>query len=375
MLRSIGGLPAHIAGAFLATRSASSRPTAALYFVFDRRGHAVYTIADDGPAQKIIEVGAEPGACSIPTRVRHRPVRRQLRRRRRADPAASASRCSPPSGGRLGGFTLPGRELPRLTLDNMVLNGIGSLQYTGATILINQPERGCARDGADARRARRPARSASCARPATRAIANCTSRSTSACRSSIPPAASTSSSWPACRCSASTTRAGSSCSSGTSKAPRSTSTCSACRPRWPTRRTDDGDVLPLVPPAVRTAGVDYQGNLWISLTAPFTYVYDRSGDKIRTVQFKGADVLAPNSLFFTKDDRVLVTPGAMCSGPRVDGRVGSDAGPTGHGPRSCDRTLGPRSTSASPPAPDRGSVPQARCRTASRDPESSPAGA
>jgi hypothetical protein len=42
---------------------------------------------------------------------------------------------------------------------------------------------------------------------------------------------------------------------------------------------------------------------------PFTYVYDARGDKIRTVQFKGADVIRPSSLFFTKDGRVLVTPG------------------------------------------------------------------
>ena len=79
--------------------------------------------------------------------------------------------------------------------------------------------------------------------------------------------------------------------------------------RWPTRRTEDGDVLPLVPPAVRTAGVDRDGRLWIALTSPFTYVYDASGDKIRTVQFKAAGVMAPNSFFFTKDGRLLVTPG------------------------------------------------------------------
>ena len=46
------------------------------------------------------------------------------------------------SGSRLGGFTLPGRELPRLTLDNLVLNGVGSLQNTGKSVLLNQPERG-----------------------------------------------------------------------------------------------------------------------------------------------------------------------------------------------------------------------------------------
>ena len=47
--------------------------------------------------------------------------------------------------------------------------------------------------------------------------------------------------------------------------------------RWPTRRTEDGDLLPLVPPAVRTAGVDREGRLWIALTSPFTYVYDGVG--------------------------------------------------------------------------------------------------
>ena len=62
-------------------------------------------------------------------------------------------------------------------------------------------------------------------------------------------------------------------------------------------------------PAIRTAGVDREGRLWVALTTPFTYVYDGVGDKLRTIQFRGADLLIPNSLFFTKDGRVLVTPG------------------------------------------------------------------
>jgi hypothetical protein len=33
--------------------------------------------------------------------------------------------------------------------------------------------------------------------------------------------------------------------------------------RWPQRKNEDGDVLPLVPPAIRTAAVDRQGRLWI----------------------------------------------------------------------------------------------------------------
>ena len=47
----------------------------------------------------------------------------------------------------------------------------------------------------------------------------------------------------------------------------------------------------------------------ISFVVPYTYVYDRDGDKVRTVQFRGAGVIAPNSLFFAGNGRLLVTPG------------------------------------------------------------------
>jgi hypothetical protein len=78
--------------------------------------------------------------------------------------------------------------------------------------------------------------------------------------------------------------------------------------QWPTRRTSEGEV-PLVTPTIRTAAVDRTGRLWIAFVVPYTYVYDGDGDKARTVQFRGAGLIAPNSLFFGKDGRVLVTPG------------------------------------------------------------------
>jgi len=77
---------------------------------------------------------------------------------------------------------------------------------------------------------------------------------------------------------------------------------------WPRRRLDD-DVLPLVPPSIRTAIVDPRGRLWVGLTRPYTYVYDLAGEKIRTVQFRGAGVVTATSLSFPSPDRVLVTPG------------------------------------------------------------------
>ena len=77
---------------------------------------------------------------------------------------------------------------------------------------------------------------------------------------------------------------------------------------WPRRKVGDGE-YPIVPPAVRTAGVDAKGHLWVSLVGAKTYVYDTSGDKMRIVEFRGAGVFAPNDLFFTPDGRVIASPG------------------------------------------------------------------
>ena len=39
---------------------------------------------------------------------------------------------------------LPGQNAARLTIGSLVLNGVGSLDYTGRAILISQPETGIA---------------------------------------------------------------------------------------------------------------------------------------------------------------------------------------------------------------------------------------
>jgi hypothetical protein len=77
---------------------------------------------------------------------------------------------------------------------------------------------------------------------------------------------------------------------------------------WPKRQTGQGE-LPLVTPTIRTAAVDPDGRLWIAFTVPYTYVFDREGDRIRTVQFRGAGIMTPSSLFFGRNQRLLVTPG------------------------------------------------------------------
>jgi hypothetical protein len=77
---------------------------------------------------------------------------------------------------------------------------------------------------------------------------------------------------------------------------------------WP-RRSVDGKELPVVVPTIRAAAADREGNLWLSFLIPYTYVFDESGEKIQTVQFRGAGILAPTSLFFETQGRLLVTPG------------------------------------------------------------------
>jgi len=77
---------------------------------------------------------------------------------------------------------------------------------------------------------------------------------------------------------------------------------------WPRRETPEGE-LPLVSPTVRAAAVDPDGDLWISFVLPYTYIYDRDGDKTRAVQFRAAGLIAPASLFFGDNGRLLVTPG------------------------------------------------------------------
>jgi len=74
--------------------------------------------------------------------------------------------------------------------------------------------------------------------------------------------------------------------------------------------------VPYVQPIIRAAAVDPQGQLWISLVVPYTYVYDAHGDKARTVQFRAAGIIGPTSLFFTRTGRILVTPGCYEFDPR-----------------------------------------------------------
>jgi len=306
VLRSVSGLPAHVAGAFLNPIGFQQADNGD-YYVFDRRGHAVYAITGDQPARKIIEVGQEPGRVLDPSAFDLDPtdgtfvIADAPRRQERIQTFTA-------SGGRLNGFTLPGREVPRLTLDNLVLNGIGSLQFTGKSILINQPERDAlvtelTLDGT-------PTRTFGTLRPTGHEAERDLHL---AFNVGLPLVDPTGGYFFVFQAGVPLFRKydarGQLVFERHIEGPEVDEYIQRMPTTWPQRRLSDGDLIPVVPPAVRTAGVDRQGNLWVSLMVPFTYVYDASGEKIRIVQFNGAGILTPNSLFFTRNGRVLVTPG------------------------------------------------------------------
>jgi hypothetical protein len=305
VLRSTGALPAHIAGAFQQPLG-FQQSDAGQYFVFDRRAHAVYTVENDEP-KKIVEVGAEPGRIIDPTAFDIDPADGSFVI---ADAPLRQQRIQifTHSGGRMGGFTLPAREVARITLGPMVLNGVGSIQFTGETILLNQPENGVL--VSELSLYGEPRRSFGQLRATGQEADQNVHLALNAGLPLIDPTGGFYfvfvSGVPIFR---KFDAKGKMLFERHIEGPEIDEYLQSMPSRWPTRRNDDGDVLPLVPPAIRAAGVDRQGRLWISLMQPYTYVYDASGEKIRTVQFRGADILSPSSLFFAKDGRILVTPG------------------------------------------------------------------
>lgn len=302
---SIGGLPAHAASVFQEIAACHLTP-AGTYLVFDRRAHAVYTFArgDDAP-QKIVQIGGETGRII-------RPMGFDSARDGTfvvADAPGDRRRLQffTQLGASLGGFTMAGRPVPLITLGDVTLSGIGSLTYTGTTVLVSQPDAGAlvaeyAMNGVPVRAFGELRATGQEKDPSLHEALNV------GLALPIPKGGYYYvflSGVPMYRKYDADGKLmferhveGVEVDPYLRQMPRS----------WPRRRPEDAEI-PLVPSMIRTAAVDADGNLWISLVAPFTYVYDSEGGKRRTLQFRAAGIMAPTSLFFTGDSRVLVAPG------------------------------------------------------------------
>jgi hypothetical protein len=307
VLRPTGAIPAYVAGRFRQPvgfqQSASGQ-----YFVFDRRAHTVYGLdAQQSSAWEIVTIGGESGRIIDPTAFASEPNGTFVV----ADAPNNRERIQifTPAGFRIGGFLLPGRLKMRVVIDGAVLNGIGSLEYTGTSILMSQPETGALiteyeLNGGVRRTIGRLRRTGHEDDPELHLALN----------SGIPlvdPAGGFFfvfvTGEPVFR---KYDAAGQLVFERHVEGREIDGLVAGLPAQWPVRQTSEGE-LPLVTPTIRTAAADRDGCLWIVFTVPYTYVFDRDGDKIRTVQFRGAGIMTPSSLFFGRNGRVLVTPGLL----------------------------------------------------------------
>ena len=307
VLQAKRSVPAHLAGRFreaLGFQQAKSGQ----YFIFDRRAHTVYGLDEEMTSVwEIVRIGAEMGRIIDPTAFAVEPEGTFVV----ADAPNGRERIQifTPAGFRIGGFLLPGRMTTRVTLENVVLNGIGTLQYTGTSILLSQPETGgliaeyTLQGGVN--------RLIGSLRPTGH---ESDPELHLALNSGIPLVDPGGGFYfvfqtgvPAFQ---KYDRQGHLVFERRIEG-REIDPVIANQPTtWPRRKTAEGEV-PLVTPTIRAAAVDRAGRLWISFVLPYTYVYDTDGDKIRTLQMRAAGLISPNSLFFGPSGHLLATPGLV----------------------------------------------------------------
>ena len=312
MLRAVGGLPAHIVGTYEEPINFQQASTGT-YYVFDRRGHTVHIVdADRTATRKALEIGQEDGRVIQPTGFDVAPDGRFVV----ADVPRAQQRVQTfdPTGKLLTGFFLPGAPAARVVIGNLMLNGARSVQHTGESLLISHPESGGLfteySAGGFARRSIGPLRSTGFEDDRDLHVAM---------NAGLPLVDPTGGFYyvfitgrPIFR---KYSDAGVLLFERHIEGRELDAYLDAQPTRWPRRRVQDREV-PFVTPVVRAAAVSAQGELWISLAVPYTFVYNTDGDKVRIVQFSGAGILSPTSLSFGRAGRLLVTPGCYAFDPR-----------------------------------------------------------
>jgi len=303
-LSPVRSVPPEIAGRFRDPRG-FQQSASGEYFVFDRRAHTMWGVDPqmDGPF-RIVEIGAEPGRLLDPTSFAVAPDGSFVV----ADAPRGMARIQvfTPAGFLTAGFFLNAAARPRLTIDNTVLSGIGSLQFTGSSILLSQPETGSL--VSEYLLSGQPKRSVG----TLRATGHESDPDVHiALNSGIPLLTSSGAMYYVFQAGLPAFRKydaegqliferqiqGREVDELLPKLPSS----------WP-RDPQQGE-LPVVRPTIRAAAVDKADRLWISFDAGFTYVFDADGDKLRVVQFRGVGAVSPGTMFFGPTGRLLVTPG------------------------------------------------------------------
>jgi hypothetical protein len=304
-LKSIGGLPPETCNVFREPIGLQ-QSASGTYYVFDRRDHAVYSVPPNGRGPvKIVDVGGEGGRLLEPTAF---------------DIAANGTfavadaprgqerlQVFDSSGKWLAGFFLPGRAQTRVSVSGLAMGGVATLAFLGNGIVLNQPETGSliTEYGLSGT----PVRSIGL----LRATGHEDDRQLHLAMNTGIPLPHPGGGYYFVFVSGTPVFRGYDAKGALMferviQGRELDPILEQMPKKWP-RRTVDGTELPLVVPNVRTAAVDRAGNLWVTFLTPFTYVFDASGEKVRTVQFRAAGIIAPTSVSFTAQGHVLVTPG------------------------------------------------------------------
>jgi hypothetical protein len=312
-VRSIAALPPDVAGQFAEPAGFAQLPSGD-YLLFDRRGHTVFRI-DRGLAvvRPLVSIGVEPGRILLPFGFDLEPTGLLVL----GDSPGSTERIQVFStdGTRVGGFSLRPRPGTRVQFEGMTLNGITTLRVTAnQTILLNQPETGSLITEYDFRGqiVRTIGRLRATGHEATPLVHL-------AMNSGFPLPIPTGGYYFVFR--GGEPRFQRYSAAGTLLFDRAIQGRELDRwmqeqpTSWGHSATAAETTLPIVRSLVRTAAVDAAGQLWVSFSLPFTYVYDEDGEKRRTIQLYGAGPLAPTSLSFAPDGRLLATPGGYVFKP------------------------------------------------------------
>lgn len=303
ILKAVDSLAPHVVGLF--RDPIGFKQTAnGEYYVFDRRGHTVYAVDRTGAkAHKLVQIGAEEGRLIEPSAfdvafngtfaVADAPNGRER------------VQIFDAGGVRTGGFLLPGRGASRLVLGTLSLSGVATLTFNGKLMLMSHPETGWL--FTEYTLTGVPLRSIGQLRNSGHEADRDLHLALNA---GIPVVDPTGGYYFVFMAGQPMLRKydakGELVFERVIQGREVDPVVAAIPDRWPRRASGE---LPLVAPAVRTAAVDHSGRLWVSFVHPVTYVYDSTGEKIRTVQFRGAGVIAPSSLSFDGEGKVLVTPG------------------------------------------------------------------
>jgi hypothetical protein len=304
-LRAIGGLPPHIAGGFNEAVGFEQGPDGT-YYVFDRRAHAVFAVnAARTAVRTLVDIGQEEGRVIQPrgfdVAADGRIVVADAPRNRHRIQVFDAA------GARQAGFYLPGQPAAQIVVDNLMLNGTGAVHFAGSRLLLSHPESGVLVT------AYTPAGYPTMTFGRLRPTGFESDRELHLAHNAGLPLADPTGGFyfvfltgrPLFRKYAAD---GNLVFERHIEGAEIDAFVDAQPTVWPRRRLDDREV-PFVAPVIRAAAVSPRGELWISMAVPYTYVYDRQGDKIRTVQFYGAGLMGPTSLAFSQTGTILATPG------------------------------------------------------------------